>query len=59
MSKYLFLVGDDTVDDHDLLRHLPHTGDARILLRLLYSGFLLGTFLILLRTHRERQQQSQ
>ena len=56
MSKYLFLVGDDAVDDHDLLCHLPHTGDAWILLGLLYSGFLLGTFLILLRTHRERQQ---
>ena len=59
MGKYLFLVGDDTVDDHDLLRHLPHTGDTWILLGLLYNGFLLGTFLFLLRTHRERQQQSQ
>ena len=51
MGQELILIRYDAVNDDDLLRHLTHVRDARILFRYLYSWFLAHTLLFLLRTH--------
>ena len=60
VGEELALVGDDAVDDDDLLCHLTHVRDAGILLRLLHhyhDGFLHRPLLFLLRVQRERQEE--
>ena len=60
LGEETVLVCDDAVDEDDLLRHLTHVGDARILLRLLHDlhyGLLHGPLLFLLRIQRERQKE--